>query len=60
MVGHGTTPDPAAAARADLIRRDFTVDAAAINSRWCGDITLACEFSAYEMWTPGSPVSGVP
>lgn len=34
-----TIPDPAAAARADLIRRDFTVDAAAINSRWCGDIT---------------------
>ena len=34
-----TIPDPAAAARGDLIRRDFTVDAAAINSRWCGDIT---------------------
>jgi transposase InsO family protein len=34
-----TIPDPAAAARADLIRRDFTVDAAAINTRWCGDIT---------------------
>jgi transposase InsO family protein len=36
----GTTiPDPAAAARADLIRRDFAVDAAAVNTRWCGDIT---------------------
>jgi putative transposase len=36
----GTTiPDPAAAARADLIRRDFTVNAAAVNTRWCGDIT---------------------
>jgi transposase InsO family protein len=34
-----TVPDPAAAARADLIRRDFTVDAAGINTRWCGDIT---------------------
>ena len=34
-----TIPDPVAAARADLIRRDFTVDAAAVNSRWCGDIT---------------------
>ena len=32
-------PDPAAAARADLIGRDFTVDAAAVNTRWCGDIT---------------------
>jgi transposase InsO family protein len=27
-----TIPDPAAAARADLIRRDFTVDAAAVNT----------------------------
>jgi transposase InsO family protein len=34
-----TVPDPAAAARADLIKRDFTVDAAKINTRWCGDIT---------------------
>jgi transposase InsO family protein len=34
-----TIPDPAAAARADLVARDFTVDAAAINTRWCGDIT---------------------
>jgi putative transposase len=34
-----TIPDPAATARADLIRRDFTADAARINSRWCGDIT---------------------
>jgi transposase InsO family protein len=33
-----TTPDPAASARADLIARDFTADAA-INTRWCGDIT---------------------
>ena len=34
-----TIPDPAATARADLVRRDFTVNAAAINTRWCGDIT---------------------
>jgi putative transposase len=32
-------PDSAAAARADLIRRDFAVDAAAVNTRWCGDVT---------------------
>jgi transposase InsO family protein len=45
---HGRTPrrfkrttisDPAAAARADLIRRDVAVHAAAVNTRWCGDIT---------------------
>ena len=23
----------------DLVRRDFAVDAAQINTRWCGDIT---------------------
>jgi transposase InsO family protein len=34
-----TIADPAAAARADLIRRDFSLDAARLNSRWCGDIT---------------------
>jgi transposase InsO family protein len=34
-----TIPDPAAAARADAIRRDFTADAAKTNQRWCGDIT---------------------
>ena len=34
-----TVPDPAAAARADLIRRDVAVNAAAVNTRWCGDIT---------------------
>jgi transposase InsO family protein len=32
-------PDPAAAARVDVIRRDFSVDVAAVNTRWCGDIT---------------------
>ena len=34
-----TIADPAAAARVDLIGRDFTVDAASLNTRWCGDIT---------------------
>ena len=34
-----TIADPAAAARADAIRRDFSTDAARINQRWCGDIT---------------------
>jgi putative transposase len=34
-----TIPDPQAAQRADLIRRDFAVNAAAVNTRWCGDIT---------------------
>jgi putative transposase len=34
-----TIPDPAAAARADRIRRDCTADAARVNTRWCGDIT---------------------
>jgi putative transposase len=34
-----TIPDPAAAARVDLIRREFSVNAAAVNTRWCGDIT---------------------
>jgi transposase InsO family protein len=32
-------PDKSAAPRADLIGRDFTVRAAALNTRWCGDIT---------------------
>jgi transposase InsO family protein len=36
---HTTIPDPAAAARADLVRRNFAVNAAAVNTRWCGDIT---------------------
>jgi transposase InsO family protein len=34
-----TIADPAAAARADQIRRDFTSDATRLNARWCGDIT---------------------
>jgi hypothetical protein len=42
-----TVADPAAAARADLIRRDFTADAAALNARWCGDITY---LATWEGW----------
>jgi transposase InsO family protein len=42
-----TIADPAAAARADLIRRDFTADAARINARWCGDITY---IATWEGW----------
>jgi transposase InsO family protein len=42
-----TIPDPAAAARADLVRRDFTVNAAAVNTRWCGDITY---IATWEGW----------
>jgi len=34
-----TIPDQAADQREDLIGRDFHVDAAGINTRWCGDIT---------------------
>ncbi len=42
-----TIADPAAAARADKVRRDFTTNAAAVNSRWCGDITY---ISTWEGW----------
>ncbi|QTA36803.1 IS3 family transposase [Streptomyces sp. CA-256286] len=34
-----TVPDPRAAARPDLIGRDFAPDPAALDIRWCGDIT---------------------
>ena len=34
-----TIPDPHAGRRPDLVERDFTVDAAAVDTRWCGDIT---------------------
>jgi transposase InsO family protein len=30
---------PNAGKRPDLVRRDFTTDPAAVNTRWCGDIT---------------------
>ena len=42
-----TVPDPSAAVPVDLVRRDFSVDAAKINSRWCGDITY---INTWEGW----------
>ena len=42
-----TIPDPAAAARADRVRRDFTADASKLNTRWCGDITY---IATWEGW----------
>jgi transposase InsO family protein len=42
-----TIPDPAAAARADRIRRDFTAGASKLNTRWCGDITY---IATWEGW----------
>jgi transposase InsO family protein len=42
-----TIADPAAAARADAIRRDFTADAARINTRWCGDITYLATWDGW-------------
>jgi transposase InsO family protein len=42
-----TITDPAAAARADQVRRDFTADASRLNSRWCGDITY---IGTWEGW----------
>ena len=42
-----TIADPAAAARPDKVRRDFTADASRINARWCGDITY---ISTWEGW----------
>jgi transposase InsO family protein len=42
-----TIADPAAAARADKVRRDFTADAARVNTRWCGDITY---IGTWEGW----------
>jgi transposase InsO family protein len=42
-----TVADPSAAARPDLIGRDFTVDPARVDTRWCGDITY---ISTWEGW----------
>jgi transposase InsO family protein len=42
-----TVADPAAAARADQIRRDFTADASKVNARWCGDVTY---IGTWEGW----------
>ena len=42
-----TIAGPAAAARADQVRRDFTADASKLNARWCGDITY---IGTWEGW----------
>ena len=42
-----TIADPHAAARPDLIGRDFTVGQTAIDTRWCGDITY---INTWEGW----------
>ena len=42
---HDRRPD--SHGRADKVRRDFTANAAAVNSRWCGDITY---ISTWEGW----------
>lgn len=34
-----TIPDPNVSRRPDLVRRDFSVNPAAVDTRWCGDIT---------------------
>jgi hypothetical protein len=52
-----TIPDPAAAARADAIRRDFTTDAARINQRWCGDITYLATWEGWLYLSPRSSIS---
>ena len=51
-----TIPDPAAAARADRIRRDFTADAGRLNARWCGDITY---IRTWEGWLFLATVTGI-
>jgi transposase InsO family protein len=45
-----TIADPAAAARADLVRRDFSVDASRLNARWCGDITYSAQRAVMCSW----------
>ncbi len=42
-----TVPDPAAPLRPDLIRRNFTPNAAEVDARWCGDITY---INTWEGW----------
>ena len=34
-----TVPDPSAVPPLDLVRRDFAVNAAQVNTRWCGDMS---------------------
>jgi transposase InsO family protein len=58
-----TTPDPNAGGRPDLVERDFTTDCAAVDTRWCGDITY---INTWQGWlylasrrrTTGRPARG--
>ena len=51
-----TIADPAATVRADAIRRDFTADAAKINTGWCSDITY---IATWEGWLYLAAVTGI-
>ncbi|MFI1995324.1 IS3 family transposase [Actinoplanes sp. NPDC020271] len=42
-----TVADPHAGSRPDLVDRDFQVDATAVDTRWCGDITY---INTWEGW----------
>jgi transposase InsO family protein len=42
-----TIADPNASARSDLVKRDFSTDATALDTRWCGDITY---IQTWEGW----------
>ena len=42
-----TIPDPHAGTRPDLVDRDFSVDPASVDTRWCGDITY---INTWEGW----------
>ncbi|WP_432485276.1 DDE-type integrase/transposase/recombinase [Kineococcus esterisolvens] len=42
-----TVPDPAATTATDAIMRDFCVNAAAVNFRWCGDITYIATWQGW-------------
>jgi hypothetical protein len=35
-----------------IIRRDFTVNATKVNSRWCGDITHVGTWEGWLAWPP--------
>jgi transposase InsO family protein len=40
-------PGPGCCGRPDLVDRDFTVDASAVDTRWCGDISY---ITTWEGW----------
>ncbi|WP_354536920.1 IS3 family transposase [Kitasatospora sp. NBC_00240] len=49
-----TIPDPRAAARPDLVERDFRPDPAAVDTRWFGNITCIRPTGAGSTWPPSS------